>query len=201
MVRNFFVTIARFVTIIFFNVKIINYNRFKTLKTGCILAPNHTSFWDTIIIPAFSKRLMYMMAKEELFNNKFLSWLFYKLRAFPVKRGKNDLKAIKTSLKLLKEGKSICMFPEGTRKKLGQDLKLKTGAVMLACTAKVPIIPVGISSDFKFRSKVTINYGEPIYFTEYYDKKLSKQDLDDATDKLKQAVDKLIVTNNTDKED
>lgn len=201
MIRKLFVTIAKFVTIILFDIKIKNYNRFKTLKTGCILTPNHISFWDTIIIPAFSKRLMYMMAKEELFSNKFLSWLWYKFKAFPVKRGKNDLKAIKTSLKLLKEGKSICMFPEGTRKKTGESTEFKTGAVMIACTAKVPIIPVGISSEFKFRSKVNINYGEPIYFTEYYDKKLSKKDLDEATERLKQAVSKLIADRGTDKED
>lgn len=191
MFREFCRLIANFILRILFNVKVVNYDRFKTLKSGCILTPNHISFWETVIVPVFSRRIMYMMAKEELFKNKFMNWFLKKLKAFPVKRGKNDLGAIKTAVKLLREGQSICMFPEGTRSKNGT-IKFKTGAVMLAVTAKAPIIPVGISSSFKFRSKVNVVYGEPIYFTEYYDKKMTKEELTEATKKVEDAVKKLI---------
>jgi len=192
MFRYIFALVSRFVMRIYFKVNVINVERFEKLKTGCIVAPNHVSAWDTLLVPAFSKRIMYMMAKEELFQGKIKKWFFTSLKAFPVKRGKNDLTAIKTAIKLLKDGKSLCMFPEGTRNKDGKDLEFKTGAIMIACTAKVPIIPVGLVSDFKFRSKVNIVYGEPIYFDEYYDHKMTKEELKQAAEKLKKGVTKAI---------
>lgn len=192
MIRAICCVVLKLVMRICFKINVVNVERFEKLKTGCIVAPNHVSAWDTILIPAFSKRIMYMMAKEELFHGKIKSWFLKELKAFPVKRGKNDLAAIKTAIKLLKDGKSICMFPEGTRNKDGKDLEFKTGAIMIACTAKVPIIPVGLVSDLKFRSRVDVVYGEPIYFDEYYDHKMTKEELKEAAEKLKQSVNKAI---------
>lgn len=176
-----------------FKVDLINYERFEKIKTGCILAPNHISAWETVMMPALSKKVMYMMAKEEIFKNRFFGWFLRQMRAFPIARKKNDLGAIKTCVKLLKDGKSICMFPEGTRSKDGT-MNFKTGVSMIAHSAKVPVIPVGIVAEdnFKFRSKVHIVYGEPIYFTDYYDKKINKEDLVDMTEKVRDGVIKAI---------
>jgi len=199
MFRVIFAFFARLVMRIYFKINIVNVERFETLKTGCIVAPNHVSAWDTLLVPAFPKRIMYMMAKEELFQGKIKNMFFRSLKAFPVKRGKNDLAAIKNAVKLLKDGKSVCMFPEGTRNKDGKDLEFKTGAIMIACMAKVPIIPVGLVSDFKFRSKVNVVYGEPIYFDEYYDHKMTKEELKEAAEKLKKGVNKAIESVKNDK--
>jgi len=177
---------------VYFKVNLVNYDRFAKLKSGCILAPNHISPWETIMVPATSKRLMYMMAKEELFSNALYRWFWRTVKAFPVGRGKNDIGAIKTAIKLLRGGTAVCMFPEGTRSKTGEMLPFKTGVAMIAHSAKVPVIPVGIVSDLKFRSKFSIVYGEPIYFDELYDKKLTKEDLDAATEKIQEAVKKAI---------
>ncbi|MBP3284744.1 MAG: 1-acyl-sn-glycerol-3-phosphate acyltransferase [Clostridia bacterium] len=180
----------------YFKINIVNYERFAKLKSGCILAPNHISPWETILVPATSKRLMYMMAKEELFSNAFYRWFWKTVKAFPVGRGKNDIGAIKTAIKLLRSGNAVCMFPEGTRNKEGEMLPFKTGVTMIAHSAKVPVIPVGIVSDLKFRSKFTIVYGEPIYFDELYDKKLTKEELEAATAKIQDAVKKAIASVN-----
>ena len=65
---------------------------------------------------------------------------------------------------------------------------------MIAYEAKVPVVPVGIvpENNYKFRSKVHIVYGEPIYFNEYYDKTLKKEDLRKLTEQLEVAVQKAI---------
>ena len=194
MFRFISAIVIRIFLSIYFKLNVVNVERFEKLKTGCIIAPNQLSAWDTVLIPAFSKRVMYMMAKEELFSNFFTTWLFTHLKVFPVKREKADVAAIKTSLKLLKKGQSICMFPEGTRNKTGADLDYKSGVIVIACTAKVPVIPVGIVSDFKFRSRVDLVYGEPIYFDEYYDKKMTHEEKKQAAEKLKAAVNKTIAS-------
>ena len=192
MFRKFVVFLVKIFSRIYFKLEIQNVDRFEKMKTSCIVAPNHLSSWETLIVPAFSKRVMYMMAKEELFRNKFFGCILRNLKAYPVGRGRKDLTAVKTSISLLRKGQPICMFPEGTRSKTGELLKFKTGAVKIACSAKVPILPVGIISDFKFRSKVKVIYGEPIYFDEYYDKSLTKEEAIEATEKVREAVKKLI---------
>lgn len=193
MIRAIVVAVVSVFFKLWFKINIMNYERFEKLKTGCIVAPNHISIWETLIIPCLSKRLMYMMAKEELFKNKFNKWFFGKMKVFPIKRGKNDLTAVKTAVKLLRDGKSVCIFPQGTRvKATDKKLHFKSGVIMIAHAAKVPIVPVGVVADYKFRSKVNIVYGEPVYFTDLYDKKLTKEDIDVALKKLEESVMKAI---------
>ena len=193
MFRKIIVAIVKAFMKCWFKIDLVNYERFEKIKTGCIVAPNHISAWETVIMPVLSKKIMYMMAKEEIFRDKFVGWFLRQMKAVPIARKKNDLGAIKTCVKLLKEGKAICMFPEGTRSKDGT-MNFKTGVSMIAHSAKVPVIPVGIvaENNFKFRSVVHIVYGEPIYFTDYYDKKINKQDLAEMTDKISNGVIKAM---------
>lgn len=193
MFRKICVAVVKTFMKFWFKIDLVNYERFEKVKTGCIVAPNHISAWETVIMPVLSKKVMYMMAKEELFKNKIVGGFLKQMKAFPIARKKNDLGAIKSCVKLLKEGKAICMFPEGTRSKDGT-MNFKTGVSMIAHSAKVPVIPVGIvaENNFRFRSVVHVVYGEPIYFTDYYDKKINKQDLTEMTDKIKNGVIKAM---------
>lgn len=179
---------------IYFKIDIINRDRFEKMKTGCIITPNHISAWETVIIPAKTKRVMYMMAKEEVFKNKFFGTILKSLKVFPIARGKKDFGAIKKAVQIVESGSAVCMFPEGTRNKPGEKLRFKPGATMIAHEAKVPVIPVGVvaENNYKFRSKVHIVYGEPIYFNEYYDKSLNKEELRMLTGRLEDAVQKAI---------
>jgi len=194
MFRKFCVFLIRAFLNVYFKINVVNVDRFEKLKSGCVITPNHIAMWETLIVPANSKRVMYMMAKEELFKNKFAKWLLINLKAFPIGRGKSDIAAIKNSVDILKKGNAVCMFPQGTRAKSSDKLKFKTGAAMIAHTAKVPVVPVGIytENNYKFRSKVNVVFGEPIYFYDYYDKKLSKEDLNKMTAILEEAVSKEI---------
>ena len=192
MFRKVIVFLIKIFLSVWFKVEVENVERFEKLKTSCIVAPNHQSAWDTILVPAFAKRVMYMMAKAELFENKICGAFFRGVKAFPVKRGKGDISAVKTSVSLLRQGQSLCMFPEGTRNKGDKPIRFKTGAVRIAITAKVPILPVAIVSDFKFRGKVKIIYGEPIYFDECYEKTLTKEDFQRETDRVQKAVEEMI---------
>lgn len=193
MFRKFCISAVKLFMKCYFKVNVVNQDRFLKMKTGAILACNHISAWETVLMPVFSKKVIYMMAKEELFEKKFNGWFLRKMAAFPIARKKADISAIKSCVKLLKEGKTICMFPEGTRSKDGS-MNFKTGVSLISHSAKAPVIPVGIvpEDNFKFRSKVHIVYGEPIYFTDYYDKKVTKEDLANMTEKIKGEVIKAM---------
>lgn len=151
-----------------------------------LLIPNHLSNFDPPLIVAFLPvDSMAYMAKESLFKVPVVSNVIKAFGAFPVKRSGNDIAAVKTAIKILKEGKSLTIFPEGKRVRtpgvLGEG---KQGAAMIAAKAGVGFLPVGIQTNYKFRSRVKLTVGEYIDFSEYYDKKLNSEALQQLTNEL-----------------
>ena len=82
---------------------------------------------------------------------------------------------MKTSLKVLRNGEVLGIFPEGTRNKTGKIGKAQLGIVTLALKAKVPIVPCGISNVIEGKRPITVRIGQPIHLDQYYGQKLSKQ--------------------------
>jgi len=143
---------------------------------GVIVSANHQSNFDPPIVGSFLTRSLKFMAKKELFKSKIGNWFLTTIGAFPVDRGGSDIGVLKTSIKLLKEENAICIFPEGTRK--CKDInQVKSGAVMFAIKAQVPILPVGIAGGYKPFKPMKIVFGKPVYYTEYYDKKVTQEEL------------------------
>ncbi len=151
---------------------------------GAILALNHRSNWDVVIAGVSCKRPLSFMAKSEMFENKIGAALFRGLGAFPVKRGRGDVAAIKTAMEILSAQRIMLMFPEGKRIKDGSKVKAKTGAVMIANRTETPIIPVNISGKYRFRSLVTVTYGTPVYYSKNEYGKISSENLQELSDKL-----------------
>ena len=141
---------------------------------GLLIAPNHQTYLDPFWISIPIRRDMRYMAWDEAFKWFLIGPFIRSLGAFPVsiKRG-GTVAALKEALKLLKEGKTLFVFPEGERELAdGKLLPFKTGAARLAIEADVPILPVTIeggnkvwSREHKFPhfGKVTITYHPVIY--------------------------------------
>lgn len=130
-----------------------------------ILCSNHLSNFDPVLLALTQKRQICYMAKAELFKNKFLSKLIRTLGAFPVTRGAGDGKAINEAENVIKDGKLLGIFIEGTRSKTGEFLRPKSGASIIAHQMNVPVIPVCITpKDKKIRlfHKVTVSWGKPM---------------------------------------
>ncbi len=150
-----------------------------------ILTPNHLSNFDPPLIAAFLPiDNMAYMAKASLFKVPVVAQAIKAFDAFPVTRGEG-MAAIRASIKLLKDGKCLAIFPEGKRVRthgvLGEG---RRGAVMIATKANVGILPVGIEATYKFRSKVKVVVGEYIDMTDYSTKKLSSDELHDITNDM-----------------
>ncbi|MEZ0536083.1 lysophospholipid acyltransferase family protein [Caldicellulosiruptoraceae bacterium PP1] len=130
-----------------------------------IICANHRSYWDPVfIIISFEKPVIFM-AKSELFRLWFLSPILKLFGAFPVQRGKSDIKAIKKSVEVIKEGKILGIFPEGKRNKTDQTiLKGEKGVATIVKLTNVPVLPVAICGEIKPFHKVSIVIGNPIKF-------------------------------------
>lgn len=129
---------------------------------GCIVCGNHISNHDAVLVASFYKRKCVFLAKKELFVPG-ISGFLKKLGAIPVNRGANDLGAIKASLRALKGGMPLVLFPQGTRCKELRFEDFKNGAPFMSIKANVPIIPVGISGKFKLGGGLKLKFGKPIY--------------------------------------
>ncbi|RJO60771.1 1-acyl-sn-glycerol-3-phosphate acyltransferase [candidate division WS5 bacterium] len=134
-----------------------------------ILASNHASYLDPMILGISYSGNIRWMAKAELWKVPVFRWLIEKLGAFPVKRGKPDREALRTARELLTRKRVLGMFPQGTRVK-GEDLgDAFPGVGMIALIENVPVIPIRVRGhDRVFRRgiprfpAITITVGEPI---------------------------------------
>lgn len=128
-----------------------------------MLCPNHSSFLDVpmIVIGFPVGYKVQAMGKESLFKLPIIGWYLKKAGAFPVKRGENDIGAIKKSITALKNGFNMVVFPEGTRVKHPGDEAAKGGCVMIAIRTKSPLVPVYIEHDKRLFRKSRVIFGEP----------------------------------------
>ncbi len=132
-----------------------------------IFCGNHRSYLDPPLMVVTAKRDMRFLAKDELAQNPFFNFLGWAFDAIHVKRDEKDVNAIKESLKTLKNGECIALFPEGTRNGLEKGEKIKDGVAFFAIRSGAKVVPAGIKGGTKEHKKVTIHYGEPLDYSEY----------------------------------
>ena len=152
-------------------------------KTKAIVALNHRSNWDYVMFGLNTWRKNVVMAKKELFKNKLFGALLKNFGGVPIDRDSNDINAVKTCMKALKEDKHLVIFPEGTRLKHEEELlgEIKSGLAMIAIKTKTPIVPVWISKKAKLFRLVKIYVGTPFELSEFYGQKLDEETLEKAS--------------------
>ncbi len=149
---------------VFYRYKFINNNSIPH-EGAYIIASNHMSFSDPVLLGLGQRRRLFFMAKQELFKNKFFAGLIRALGAFPVERGAGDGKAIKTGEDLIKEGNVMTIFIEGGRTKTGEFMRPRSGCALVAQQMQVPVIPacITITGNPKYRfAKRVIHFGDPL---------------------------------------
>lgn len=149
---------------VFYRYKFINNNSIPH-EGAYIIASNHMSFSDPVLLGLGQRRRLFFMAKQELFKNKFFAGLIRALGAFPVERGAGDGKAIKTGEDLIKEGNVMTIFIEGGRTKTGEFMRPRSGCALVAQQMQVPVVPacITITGNPKYRfAKRVIHFGDPL---------------------------------------
>jgi 1-acyl-sn-glycerol-3-phosphate acyltransferase len=147
-----------------------------------ILASNHLSFIDSMVIPLSAPRRVHYLAKAEYFTGTGIGgWLtrtlFTGLGAMPVQRqtSRAAQEALDTALAVLRRGEGFGIYPEGTRSRDGRLARGKTGVAWLALTADCPVVPVAVSGTDRVQPvdsrwprphRVTVTFGTPLTFPE-----------------------------------
>jgi 1-acyl-sn-glycerol-3-phosphate acyltransferase len=117
--------------------------RNKLVRGPQILASNHVSNFDPLLVGLGARREVHFLAKDSLFAaSRFFAWLIHTYNAWPVRREGGDPAAMKRCSWLLSKRQTIVLFPEGTRSKTGEVNHFKPGVGMLAITNHVPVVPV-----------------------------------------------------------
>jgi 1-acyl-sn-glycerol-3-phosphate acyltransferase len=149
---------------------------------GFILASNHLSNLDPVVLGIACPRDLYFMAKEQLFENKIFGWIIKNCNAFPVKKGRADLAAIKEAIRLLNQGRVLLIFPEGGRQETGTLGEAEKGIGFLASKSESPIVPAFIRDTDKAlpigsktikRQKVYVSFGPQIFI----ERRMAYQDI------------------------
>ncbi len=188
---RFLSVILRPIQAILWPIKVVNKQNALDVEGNAIYTCNHYSKVDSFI-PCFKlfKREAHILAKYELFKVPIAGWFLHKMGAIPVRRGEADIDAVKAVLKVLKDGKKLLIFPEGTRNKLGtQDMaELKTGTARFAIRTKSPIVPMLYYSAPKLFRRNWLYIGEPFTLEQFYGARTPEQ-MHEATEVLRQKMD------------
>ncbi len=157
-----------------------------------ILAMNHLSWSDIPLASARIPRVTHYMAKIELFSVPVLGWLMRQFGSFPVRRGESDRESLRTAERLLAEGETLVIFPEGHRSRRGGLLPAHPGTALLALRTNAPIVPIAIQgtrpvfTGFRYgpwAPRVTIRIG-PAFQLENYQGRRTRESLARATDDI-----------------
>lgn len=158
---------------IFFPLTVIGREHLPT-QTGFVIASNHISNLDPFILGVASRRRLSYVTKDSLFRNKVLRYLLYRVDAFPIKRGGSDFRAMRETLRRLKKGAPVVLFPEGTRQGTAGEKKIHAGIGFIVAKGGAPVIPAYIKDSQKVlapgtkvlkRHQVTVVFGAPLHFT------------------------------------
>lgn len=109
-----------------------------------IIAPNHVTFADPVLVCIPIRFAVHFMAWDALFRIPGFSWLIRRLRAFPVQIDSADPRSTREAVRLLQSGQAVMIFPEGGRTPDGRLQRFRPGAFRLACSLKIPVLPVTI---------------------------------------------------------
>lgn len=146
---------------------------------GALLCGNHTTASDPFcVVFALGRRPQCrVMAKEELMKIPLVGFLLKKAGIIGVKRGKADVGAAKETIKALKNGEKLLLFPEGTRIAEGEVSSAHNGAALFATRTGVPIVPVYIPRKKRWFRFTTVVFGEP-YMPRYEGRRPTPEDYD-----------------------
>lgn len=153
-------------------VRLLHRERFAE-GTSFVVAANHESFYDILVLLAVLPMSVRFLAKRNLFRLPFLGWSIAAAGFIPVDRQtrSRNTGVVDAALARLQKGRSLVLFPEETRTRTGEMLAFKSGAALIGLKSGMPLLPLGLAGTFRIQrrggftitpSRVVLAVGEPI---------------------------------------
>lgn len=163
----------------------------KKIKKGALVCANHTSMIDPVALHcAVWYRRLHIVATQELFKTKRLKWFFTKMLCIPINKENVNISSFKDIISTLKEEKVVGIFPEGHINSNTETVDFfKSGVILMAIKAGVPIIPMYIEKREKWYQRQIIVVGEPI---EIKEKNLNLEQINELSKQLREKEVKLM---------
>ena len=162
-----------------------------------ILVCNHTSGLDPLLIQSVVERVVIWMMAKEYYDIKGLTWVFKAIEAIPVDRGARDTASVRAALRHLADGRILGVFPEGRIERTRELMPFQTGVALMAIKTGVPVYPAFLDGSqrnktmlggFLWPNRATLAFGPPVEFDR---SSTSKESLEEATERIKAAVEGL----------
>ncbi len=146
----------------------------KKIEGGHIMVSNHSSFKDPLLVGScFWYRRMFFLAAEAVMRNRLVAWLLRGAGCIKIDRNISDIEAIRKAVSVLKEGRCLAMFPQGGISREDEFSQIKSGAVLIALQAGVPILPLySTRKNIPWYRSTTVVIGEPLDCQSYCKKKM-----------------------------
>ena len=182
-----------------FRVKVVGRKNIPR-KGAAILASNHLSALDHVVLPMATRRTIINISKAEHFSKPVKAWFFRQWGIIKLERGKGDTAAMDAAREALREGHLFCIYPEGTRSLDGKLHKGHTGVARLALEMRVPVVPCAMIGTFeakpkggktKWFSKTAAVIGPPLDFSKDWGKQDDKEVCRKVTDEVMRAIQAL----------
>lgn len=169
---------------------------------GLIIASNHLSFVDSVVIPIVAPRKVVFLAKTEYFESALGRAWYGGLGMIPVDRDdtKAAIASLDVALEVLMRGDAFGIYPEGTRSRDGRLYRGRTGVAELALTARVPVVPVGLQGTQNIQpvgsrrprlAHVTVRFGKPMDFADQFEGVSRGRARREATDQIMSEIQQL----------
>ena len=165
------------------------YGTRKVKDGACLYVCNHYTIFDAAYPICTTWEGVHYIAKKEVFETPVVRSVFRGIKAICVNRDGNDVRGMLDAFKCLKNNEKVAIFPEGTRNKTDADmLPFHHGASVIAIKNRVPIIPVVLYKKPKLFRMTHVLVGNPFELSEYYDSKLSGEEIVEADNKIRDAM-------------
>ncbi len=163
------------------------YGNRKVPDGPFVYVSNHRVMFDIAYPAATTWEGLHYIPKKSLAETFFVRGLVRLTKAIPVNRDGNDVRALLDCFKCLKNGEKVVIFPEGKRNKTEEVLlPFKSGAAVMAIRTKAPIVPMVVYTKPRFFRCTHILIDKPFELCEYYDRKLTEEEILEADEKIRQ---------------
>ena len=177
---------------LFIPVRYHGQEKLRGRKGPFVLISNHQHALDPVVLALCVREQCVFLAKKELAANGLLRWMFRQLHCIMVDRHNSDMEAMRACMQVIRDGRVLVIFPEGTRHHEGQMEQIENGTSLIVLRGGVPLIPVYIDRPLKLFRRCNAWVGEPIGYGDLLEQGTNRNSCEALNERMRETYRKMI---------